>query len=556
LLDIWLAKFYYSSVMLKFISKLWKAETPNITSAALLIGLASLASRFIGLIRDRLLASSFGAGDALDAYYAAFRLPEFFYQFIVLGAVTAGFIPVFIEYLNQKGESEARKLADIIFSTITIILIIICGVIAVFADYLVPLTVPGFSGLKLTDTILLTRILLIGTVFLGMSAVMGGILQSLRRFMAYAFAPIFYNLGIIIGIIAIVPVLGVAGIAWGVAIGAFLHFALQALVAVPLGLSKFRAPSITHFGFRRIIVLTLPRVGALTASQINLLILMAFASSLDSGSITVFNLANNLQFVPIGLIGISFAVAAFPIFSDLASSKDLAGLRKSFLGVTRKVFFLIIPATALMLLLRVQIVRILYGAGEFDWSATIRTADVLALFVISLIAQSIVPVLTRVFYALQDSKTPLYIAIFITIINIILAYLLKDKYGIVGLAASFSISAFMQFGFLWIILRKRLGGHLDGKELSLSLIKTILASLALFGFGWLARQYVGTIFPLQTFWQVALQTLSATIMGITAFSVLAVLLKVQEFHEFISAMKFKLLRKVKLSEGADQARGI
>ncbi len=542
--------------MLKFISKLWKTETPNITSAALLIGLASLASRFIGLIRDRLLASSFGAGDALDAYYAAFRLPDFFYQLIVLGAITAGFIPVFIEYLNQKGESEARKLAETVFSAVTVTLIFVCGAIAIFADYLVPLTVPGFIGIKLADTILLTRILLIGTVLLGMSAVMGGILQSMRRFMAFAFAPVFYNLGIIIGIIFIVPALGVAGIAWGVAIGAFLHFAVQAMVAIPLGLGKLRAPSVTHPGLRRIIVLTLPRIGALAASQINLLILMAFASSLDSGSIAVFNLANNLQFVPIGLIGISFAVAAFPIFSDLAASKDMAGLRKSFLDVTRKVFFLIIPATALMLLLRAQIVRILYGAGEFDWVATIRTADVLAMFVISLIAQSAAPVLTRVFYALQDSKTPLYAAVFATIVNILLAYFLKDEYGVAGLAAAFSIGAFTQFGLLWIFLRRKLGGHLDGKDLSLSLTKTLLASLALFGFGWLARQYVGTVFPLRTFWQVALQASAATFFGITAFSVLATLLKVQEFHEFISAMKSKLLRKAKLSEGADQARGV
>jgi putative peptidoglycan lipid II flippase len=542
--------------MLKLIKKIWKVETPNVTSAALLLGLASLASRLVGLIRDRMLASSFGAGDALDAYYAAFRLPDFFYQLIVLGAITAGFIPVFTEYLERKGSDEAKALASKVFSTIMIILVGACIVFAIFADVLVPFTVPGFTGDKLITTIQLSRILLISTVLLGMSAVMGGILQSMRRFVAFAFAPVLYNFGIIAGIVFLVPIYGVAGIAWGVVIGAFLHLIIQAVVAMPLGMGKFQKPTFKDKGVAQILKLTLPRVGALAAMQVNLIVLIAFASSLESGSVAIFNLANNLQYVPIGLIGISFAVASFPAFSKLAATNDMEGLRQTFLSTTRKVFFLIIPATAITLLLRAQIVRILYGAGEFDWADTIRTADVLAMFALSLLAQSAAPLLTRVFYALKDSKTPFIVAAISMTLNIVVAYLFKDRFGVTGLAAAFSIGAFVQFGLLWYLLRKRLGGHLEGKELTISLSKTLLASLALFGFGWLARQYVGTVFPLRTFLQVVLQAGAATVAGIFAFSVLATLLKVQEFHEFIAAMKSKLLRKAKLSEGMDQSQGI
>ena len=531
-------------------------ETPNVTSAALLIGGASLASRLVGLIRDRMLASSFGAGDALDAYYAAFRLPDFFYQLIVLGAITAGFIPIFTEYMERKGADEAKVLAGKVFSTIMIILVVACGLFAVFADFLVPFTVPGFTGVKLLETIQLSRILLISTVLLGMSAVMGGILQSLRRFVAFAFAPVLYNLGIIAGIIFLVPIFGVAGIAWGVVIGAVLHLSVQAVVAIPIGMSRLKKPTFKDSGVLEIIKLTIPRVGALAAMQINLIILIALASSQETGSVAIFNLANNLQYVPISLIGISFAVASLPAFSKLAADKDMEGLRHIFLATTRKVFFLIIPATALTLLLRAQIVRLLYGAGEFDWSATIRTADALAMFALSLIAQSAAPVLTRVFYALKDSKTPFTIAAVSMSANIGIAFLLKDDFGVTGLAAAFSIGAFIQFGLLWFVLRKRLGGHLEGKELTISLIKTILASIALFGFGWVARQYIGTIYPLRTFLQVALQAGAAIVVGITAFSVLATLLRVQEFHEFIAAMKSKLLRKAKISEGVDSAQGI
>jgi putative peptidoglycan lipid II flippase len=542
--------------MFKMITKIWKVETPNVTSAALLIGAASLASRLVGLLRDRMLASSFGAGDALDAYYAAFRLPDFFYQLIVLGAVTAGFIPIFTEYMERKGADEAKILAGRVFSTIMIILVVACGLFAIFANQLVPFTVPGFTGGKLLETINLSRILLLSTVLLGMSAVMGGILQSMRRFVAFAFAPVLYNLGIIAGIIFLVPIYGTAGIAWGVVIGALLHLAVQAVVAIPLGMNNLKKPSFKDKGVVEILKLTIPRVGALAAMQINLIILIALASSLESGSVAIFNLANNLQYVPISLIGISFAVASLPAFSKLAAAGDIDGLRQTFLATTRKVFFLIIPATALTLLLRAQIVRILYGAGEFDWVATIRTADALALFALSLIAQSSAPVLTRVFYAQKDSKTPFIVAIISVIANIIFAFLLKDNYGVTGLAAAFSIGAFIQLGLLWYMLRKRLGGHLEGKDLTISLTKTILASIALFGFGWLARQYVGTIYPLRTFLQVALQAGAATLVGITAFSVLASLLRVQEFHEFIDAMKSKLLRKAKISEGVDQAQGI
>ncbi|MBU2566013.1 murein biosynthesis integral membrane protein MurJ [Patescibacteria group bacterium] len=542
--------------MFSLLSKLWKKETPDVTSAAILIGLASFASRIVGVIRDRLLASTFGAGDSLDAYYSAFRLPDFFYQLIVLGAITAGFIPVFAEYLEKKGDHEARALVEKVFSTMTTVLVITCVIIAITANYLVPFTVPGFTGDKLTLTISLTRILLISTVFLGMSAVMGGVLQTMRRFVSFAFAPIIYNVGILGGIIFLVPIYGVSGVAMGVVAGAIMHFVLQSIVAIPLGFQKLRKPTFKDSGVIRILKLTIPRVGALAASQINLIILLAFASTMSAGSVAIFNLANNLQFVPIGLIGISFAVAAFPAFSKFAAVDDLSGLRRSFLSTTRKVFFLIIPSTAILLLLRAQIIRVLYGAGEFDWSATIQTADVLAMFVLSLIAQAATPVVTRVFYALKDSKTPFVIAIISMATNIITAFLLKDYFGVAGLAAAFSIGSFIQFGLLWYMLRKKLGGHLDGKELSISLTKTALASLALFGFGWFARQIVGNIFPLRTFWQVALQVVAALGVGGLAFTVLAWLLRVREFAEFISAAKAKLLKKATVGEGVDQAQGI
>ncbi|MFA6406115.1 MAG: murein biosynthesis integral membrane protein MurJ, partial [Patescibacteria group bacterium] len=535
-----------------FISKLWNKETSNVTAAAFLIGFASLASRIVGLLRDRLLAGHFGAGDMLDAYYAAFRLPDFFYQLIVLGALSAGFIPVFTEYLEKHGHGDAWKLAEKVFTTIALILGAVCLVLALLADKIVPWTVPGFSGDKLAMTITLSRILLISTFTLGLSAVMGGVLQATRRFVAFSLAPVLYNVGIIIGIIGFTPSFGVAGVAYGVVLGAGLHFLVQTLVAVPMGFKRIQPPSFKDPGVLKILKLMVPRIAGLAAQQVNLIALLVLASTLESGSISVFNLANNLQYVPIGLIGISFAVAAFPAFSKFAALRDLDGLRQSFLTTTRKILFFIVPCTALMLLLRAQIVRLVLGAGVFDWTATIRTSDVLAIFVLSLIAQAMIPLAARVFYALQDTKTPLYVSLVSLVANVGLALLLCEPFGILGLASAFTVDAFAQFLVLWYLLRRKFG-HLNSKDVGKSLTKIILASIALFGFGWVARQAVGTIFPLRTFWQVALQAGASIVVGCGAFYVVASLLRIDEMRDFINTIKLKLYRQAKIEEGAEKA---
>jgi len=538
--------------MFNFITKLWQKETSNVTAAAFLIGFASLASRVVGLLRDRMLAGHFGAGDMLDSYYAAFRLPDLFYQLIVLGALSAGFIPVFTEYLEKKGHAEAWKLAEKVFTTIALILGIVCLILAIFADKVVPWTVPGFVGDKLATTITLSRILLISTFTLGLSAVMGGVLQATRRFVAFSLAPVLYNVGIIIGIIGFTPSFGIAGVAYGVVLGAGLHLLVQALVALPMGFKRILPPSFKDPGVLRILKLMIPRIAGLAAQQVNLVALLVFASSLEAGSISVFNLANNLQYVPIGLIGISFAVAAFPAFSQLAANKDLDGLRQIFLTTTRKILFFIVPCTALMLLLRAQIVRLVLGAGAFDWAATIRTSDVLAIFALSLIAQAMIPLAARVFYALQDTKTPFYVSLVSVVANVGLAYLLRKPLGVIGLAAAFSVDAFAQFILLWYLLRGKFG-HLNSKDVGRSLTKIILASIALFGFGWVARQAVGTIFPLRTFWQVALQAGAAIVVGCGAFYGVASLLRIEELNDFIHTIKLKLYRQAKIEEGAEKA---
>lgn len=533
--------------MKRLFQRLWHGELQGVTLAAFVLGGASLASRLIGLLRDRLLASTFGAGDQLDAYYAAFRIPDTLYNLLILGALTSAFIPVFTEYLETKGEKAAWLLAERVLSLVAAVLIVVCLAFVVAAAWIVPWTAPGFSADKLSLTVNLSRIMALSPLLLGLSAVMGGVLQSTRRFFAFALAPILYNLGIIVGTLFLAPRLGVAGVAWGVVAGALLHMLAQGSVVSRLGLRSLHWPSVRDEGLRRIFKLMGPRTAGLAVSQVNLIILLALASSLESGSVSVFNLANNLQIFPIGLIGVSFAVAAFPTLSRSAATHDQAVFVHEFYAVGKKIIFLTAPIMVLYLLLRAQIVRLILGQGAFDWHDTIRTVSVLEWFAASMILQALIPLLARAFYALQDTWTPFWVGLAAEILNVSLAYLLRDKHGVIGLAMAFSAAAALQAGWLWLRLRQKHAILPDGgKWYSLSIIKIGLGSAVCLLVAYTTRESLGTIFTLNKFWQVALQGSASAMSGLVAYLIAMHLLRSEEYFAFKSAL-LKRLTKNQLS---------
>ena len=541
--------------MLKKISRLWNGETNGIAAAAFVVGAASLASRIVGVLRDRALASTFGAGHALDAYYAAFRLPDFLYSLIILGALSAGFIPVFSEYLETREKRDAWKLAEQVLSVVGATMAVTCALLALLSPVIIPLTVPGFEGENLALTIRLGRIMFLSPFFLGLSAVMGGILQSTRRFVAFSLAPVVYNLAIILGVYAFAPTFGIEGLAWGVVLGAFLHFAVQTTVALRLGLSRIPWPSFRPEGVRRIVKLMLPRTAGLAVSQLNLVILLVFASALPTGSVAVFNLANNLQSFPVGLVGISFAVAAFPLLTAAASRKDRDGFNHTLDSAARKIVFFILPATALFFLLRAQIVRLVLGTGVFDWDDTIRTATILGVFLISLLGQALVPLLARAFYAYQNTMTPLWIGLVSEIVNIGLAFLLRGPYGIVGLAIAFSAATYVNGVLLFLAFERRYG-RMEKRGFISSLAKSGVASVAIIIAGYPVRQYLGTLFPLRSFLQVALQAGAAGLVGTLAFFFVAWLLKSPELAELRVSVNRRLFRHGPPVSGAEEAQGV
>ena len=282
--------------------------TQTVGAAAFIISLSGIASRFLGFLRDRLLASQFGAGDTLDAYYAAFRLPDLFYSLIVLGALSAAFLPVFTELRTKEREKEAWTLASDVLGLLVITLGLLGLLGAVYASQVVTLIAPGFSGEKRELAITLSRIMLLSPIFLAVSAVLSGVLMSFRRFIAYSLAPLFYNVGIIFGILVLVPVCGISGLGWGVVVGALLHMATQWPALSGTGMRLHLSPlrSLRNPEVLRVVRLMIPRSLSMGVSQIGLLVMTIFASLLASGSLAAFTFANNIQSVALGLFGVAF----------------------------------------------------------------------------------------------------------------------------------------------------------------------------------------------------------------------------------------------------------
>jgi len=546
------------------IKRLFNGEINSITVAALLVGGSSLISRLLGIFRDRILAGQFGAGDTLDIYYAAFRIPDLIFNLLVLGALSAGFIPIFTSLIKSPLEKiksllgdnykEAWQLASNILNILGFGLLILCGLGVIFAPQIMHLITPGFSREKMDLTVGLTRIMFLSPIFLGISSVFGGILQSFKRFFVYSMSPIFYNIGIIIGALYFVPIWGIYGLAWGVVLGAALHMIVQIPALTGLGFKyKFKF-DIKNSNVRKIWLMMVPRTMSLAISQLNLLVITIIASTMASGSLAVFNFANNLQSFPVGIFGISFAIAAFPALS--ASAFDKKKLVKDFSLTVRQILFFIIPSTVILLALRAQIIRVILGTGKFDWQDTILTIDTLGFFAISLFAQALIPLLIRVFYARHDSKTPFIIGIFSALVNIFLSIKLSQSLGVAGLALAFSISNVINLMLLWAWLNFEIG-KIDELKIFISTVKFSLAALACGLAVQGTKLAIGTNVDMTKFLGVLTQGAVAGLAGILVYLLVCLILKSEELFNFWASLKRRLggAKKVETPDRGE-ARGI
>ncbi|MBI3305892.1 murein biosynthesis integral membrane protein MurJ [Candidatus Nomurabacteria bacterium] len=405
--------------------RIFSKESVDINQAALLLGFFTLLSQLLALFRDRSIAHFIGPSATLDAYYAAFRIPDLIFISIASLASVTVLVP-FISAKLDKGKvtDEARKYLNDIF-TVFFAMIALVSVIAFFLmPYLVSVFAPGFPPLFQEKITVLSRIMLLSPILLGLSNLFGTVTQLFRRFFIYALSPIFYNIGIIIGVVFFYPIFDIYGLAMGVVLGASLHFVIQAISSKLSGFGPAFSRSINFANIKRVAMTSLPRTLGLAMNNIALISIIALASFLKEGSISVFNFAFNLQSVPLNIIGISYAVAAFPTLAESITLGRVDEFKVHLKSAARAIVFWSLPVIFLFIVVRAQIVRVILGSGGFSWENTRLVAAALAIFSVSILAQGMITLISRSYYAKGDTKRPLIVNFFSSVLIILLSYVL------------------------------------------------------------------------------------------------------------------------------------
>lgn len=543
------------------IKRLLVGELQSITGAAILIGASSLVSRLLGVLRERLLVGAFGVGDKLDAYYASFQAPNFLYNLLILGTLSVALIPVFVEWY-EKDRREAWRIAGAVFNLTALTMGALALLLIVFAPVFTRLVAPGFSGEKFTLTVSLTRVMALSPLLFAVSSVFGSVLNARRNYLVAALAPLVYNVSIIAGIVFGAPRYGVYAVAVAVTVGAAAHALLQAAAALAIGFRPASGLGLENPGVRLVGKLFFPRVWGIDISQISLLIGSVIGSTLAVGSVALFNLATNIQTVSVGVFGIPFAIAAFPIFSTALARGD----RKQFLAVlsrtARQIVFFLLPLGAMTIVLRAHLIRLVIGTEKLSWNDTRLAAAALAFFAVSMFLQGLTPLFSRAFYALKNTVIPVVISGGAVLVYIGVAYGLLAFFGdrgvssrlvdllrlrgvadlrMLALPVSFSIASAAQAAALVAVLRLKYG-PLDGRRIAFSVVKTLAASLAALVATRLGLYLATAVFSDHTFFGILGQTVFAAALGFAAFFAIALLARSEEAVVFLTSLRRRLLR--------------
>lgn len=521
--------------------------------AAYLLAVFTLAAQVLALVRDRLFAHAFGAGETLDLYYAAFRVPDL--MFALIASLVSAY--VIIPRISGAPKEEVRKLLSHASSFLLIVGGLLSLVVFVYMPTLLFMLYPDFKDSSMSsEFVALAQLLLLQPIFLGLSGIITSVTQVDRRFMLFALSPILYNLGIIVGALLLYPLFGLYGIGLGVIIGAFLHVGIH----VPFVMKDGVFPSLVFPSPRRIWSIakdSAPRSLALSFGAVTTLLLTSIASRVSEGSVAVFTLAGNLEAVPLALIGASYATAAFPVLSKDINDNKGDAFHNTLFVASRHVIFWSSIAAIFVIVFRAHIVRVLLGTGAFDWDATRLTSALLAVLVVGLASQGFILLASRAFYAARRSWVPLFIQFIGLIISVGGAYGLLRIIGAYEVVRYFFESLLRVEGVagsevLFIALGATLGQLVMGvialltlshvaKGLVRPLLKPLFEALgsALLGgsaaYGMLAL--MGNIAPLTTLLSVFAQSLVAGIVGLTVCGGVLLLLKNRELLELLGSIQ-------------------
>lgn len=536
-------------------------EVRGLHQAAYILALFAFGSQILAVVRDRLLAHLFGAGSELDLYYAAFRIPDLMYVLFASVLSVYVLLPFVSRYTEEGGAEAGARVLSQIFSLFLVLYSFVALALALTAHWYIPWLFPGFveqSGLLST----LTQILMFQAFLLGVSSLCGVVTQMGHRFVLYAISPLLYNLGIIFGVVALYPHFGLAGLVAGVVLGALGHLLIQ----VPFVLrSEYRFGVLFSFDWmliRDVLLVSIPRALTLSVNQIVLLVLTGMATTMAVGSVSVFQFAFNLQSVPLAVIGMSYSVAAFPTLSTLLAKNMIKEFNHQLLTALRHIIFWSVPITALVIVLRAQIVRVLLGTGAFDWGDTRLTAAALALFVVSLLAQSVLLLLIRAFYAGGKTLVPLVVSVCSSLFSVVFAVYLLSLYrssegfrlllestfrleGVSGVEILVLVLAFIAGQFLQLFILMALSMKMfaiNYRPLLRLFIEAFAAALAGGFSAYAALLFVVDGINQETFIGISLQGLVAGVMGMTAVILVYRLVKAPELFEIYRSFHSKIFK--------------
>lgn len=524
-----------------------KPNAVKVAKAAGTIMILAFVSKIMGFVRETALAARFGASVASDSYVMATTIPLVVFQMIG-SSIGTTFIPVFTEYMTKEGKEKAYELTNNVINIILFLSIAVSIVGILFSPVLVRLIAPGYSGERYFLTVTMTRIMFPIVVFIGLANVITGVLQAQNHFTVPAFIGIPYNFIIIITLLFFAKSFGIFAVALATVVATLTQVLVQLPDMYKLGYRYKFILNFKHPGVLKIFALVLPVLIGSAVNQINIVVDKAFASGLQEGAVASLNYANRLNGFVMGIFGMAISTVIYPTLSKHISLNDYDNYRKSFKLAVNAIFMIMVPITAITILLRTPIVSIVYRRGAFDERATYMTSIALLYYAVGMTAFSVRDVINRAFYSLQDTRTPMMYGVYAVIINVISNLLLVRIMGVGGLAFSTSLAAIFTSIFLFFALRKRLNG-IGGTDMLITMGKILISTgfmiVAIYALNHVA---IFTKLSAKGVGGWILSFLGASSIGLLIYLLVLAVLGVEEL-KFAKGMAVKILGKYKLAKG-------
>ncbi len=467
-------------------------QKSSLMKSAGVVSSATLVSRVLGLVREQVTAYLFGAGDMVDAFKSAFRIPNLLRDMFAEGALSAGFIPIFSEKMRIHGRDEAMRFAGLVFGALTAIVSAAVLLLISITPEIAGVIAEGFEQVpgKLADTIQMARVMMPFLLMVSLAAMLMGVLNSLGKFFIPALAPALLNLGMIICGVALSTVVDppILSLAIGVLVGGAAQFLIQYIALRKSGFRFHLAFDLINPDLLRLLLLILPTTIGLAATQINVAIINRLASA-DSGAVSYLDYAFRLLHLPLGLFAVAIATVALPRLSSEAAAGNTDEFSRIHTSALRLGLFLSVPTMAVMLLLPTEICAGIFQYGRFSAEDSLQTGNALMMYAVGLPFFTLVRITVPAFYAVKDTRTPAIVSIFSVAVNIFLCFQLRDQYGFVGLALAASIAGIVNLTALTYLLRKRISIE-ENNQVAISGIKIILAASIMALAIWSAKTYL------------------------------------------------------------------